>query len=211
MNTLSPRQKRTSKRRRDILNASLQCFLAHGVEAATIEQIRDISGASSGSIYHHFGSKQAIAIALYVEGLEELGNCLRREMAAHNSLEEGVGKILQAYFDWVSTNRDWALYLLRVATADLTADESQAIDEVNRVAREDLANWLKPFEERGEILFCPPELSASLVYGASTHFMRHWLSGRIETDLGSAVKRLAEAAYVSLAVTGAPGVERRGT
>jgi len=200
MSTTSPRrlQKRTSKRRRDILNASLRCFLKHGVEAATIEQIRDASGASSGSIYHHFGSKQAIAVALYVEGMQDLASVLTEAMNRKLPLADGLHAIIAAYFHWVEQNRDWALYLLRVATADLTPSESERIDEVNRQARESLQNWLGPFIERGEVARLPEELYASLVYGSGTHFMRHWLSGRIELDFDVAARTLADAAYNSL-------------
>lgn len=203
MNTPSTRktQKRTTKRRRDILNASLRCFLRHGVEASTIEQIRDASGASAGSIYHHFGSKQAIAVALYVEGMRDLARAMSEAMNRHTPLADGLEALIGAYFHWVGKNRDWALYLLRVATADLSTSESEQIDQVNAQARKDLGEWLKPFVESGEIRHFPEEIYASLVYGPGTHFVRHALSGRIDLDFHVAVKILSEAAYHSL-VTG---------
>lgn len=199
MSISTPRQKRTSKRQRDILNASLHCFLEHGIEAATIEQIRDASGASSGSIYHHFGSKQAIAVALYAEGMEDLNRRFGEAMSSHSSLKPGIAAILRAYFQWVAENRSLAHYLLQVATADLSGTEATSIDEINRYAREDLSNWLKPFAERGEIVTVPDALYASLIYGASTHFVRHWLAGRIDLDLASAAQYLSEAAHITLA------------
>ncbi len=59
-------------RRSEILGAALDAFAAHGVAGASIDEIRRRSGASVGSIYHHFpGGKDAIAGALYVEGLRD--------------------------------------------------------------------------------------------------------------------------------------------
>lgn len=195
---ISTQRKRTSKRRRDILDASLRCFMKHGIEAATIEQIREASGASSGSIYHHFGSKQAIAVALYLDGMEELSLVLRSAMQEQSDLRRGIRDVIAAYLHWVSGNRDWALYLLRVATADLTQEDAGAIDEINLRSREDLARWLKPFVERGEIESLPDELCASLIYGAATHFARHWLVGRLTLRVDDVVERLAAAAWASL-------------
>lgn len=172
--------------------------MQHGVEAATIEQIREASGASSGSIYHHFGSKQAIAVALYLDGMEELAVLLRDAMREQDDLRVGIRTVLVRYFHWVSEHRDWALYLLRVATADLGQDEADAIDEINRRTRDDLAQWLRPYVERKEIVHLPDELYASLIFGAATHYARHWLVGRLTLDLDFVVESLAQATWSSL-------------
>ena len=195
MPTRLQRQTQTSQRRRSILDASLRCFLERGVEAATIEQIRDASGTSSGSIYHHFGSKQAIAIALYVEGLQELDELYRQAIAGQTSLEAGLSSIIHSYFRWIDRNRDWALYLLRVATADLSAGDVEAVDEVNRRSREMIIEWLRPFAQRGELADIPEGLYSSLIFGPTTHFARHWLVGRMSVDLPSAAKHFAVAAH----------------
>jgi AcrR family transcriptional regulator len=202
MKTPAIRHKQTSRRRRDILDASLRCFVRHGIEATTIEHIREASGASSGSIYHHFGSKQTLAVELYVEGLEELRSLYLQAMAKHTSLRTGVRAILRSYFDWIDKNRDWALYLLRVAAADLSADQAVVIDEINRRTREDLAGWLRPFRERGEIAAMPDELYASIVFGMSSHFVRHWLVGRLKLDFATAFKHLSDVVFAGLTGVG---------
>lgn len=51
-------------RRNSILVAALDCFLARGYAATSIDDIRKASGASTGSIYHFFPGKPAIAEAL---------------------------------------------------------------------------------------------------------------------------------------------------
>ena len=53
-----------SSRKQEILQAALACFTEFGVEATTIEMIRDRSGASIGSLYHHFGNRERIIAAL---------------------------------------------------------------------------------------------------------------------------------------------------
>lgn len=51
-------------RRTRILEAALACFLEHGYAATSIADIRKASGASTGSIYHFFDGKPALAMAL---------------------------------------------------------------------------------------------------------------------------------------------------
>src|SRR5262249_56167375 len=67
----STRRQGSHDRQRGILMAALDCFTTRGVSATTIEDIRAKSGASIGSIYHHFRSKENLAATLYVEGLRE--------------------------------------------------------------------------------------------------------------------------------------------
>ena len=49
------------------MNAALELFVTKGFLATTMDDVRRRSGASIGSIYHHFGSKEDLAAALYVE------------------------------------------------------------------------------------------------------------------------------------------------
>lgn len=53
-----------SDRRSRILDAALECFLAKGYAATSIADIRKLSGASTGSIYHFFTGKNGLAETL---------------------------------------------------------------------------------------------------------------------------------------------------
>ena len=57
-----------ASRRQAILDAALACFTNKGFTETTMEDIRIRSGASTGSIYHHFSNKEMLARALYLEG-----------------------------------------------------------------------------------------------------------------------------------------------
>ncbi len=196
----TPRRIATSKRRRAILDAALACFLKSGFDAATIEHIRDASGASFGSIYHHFGSKQAIAAALYVEGLEEVERALRSARQPHSDVRAGLKAQVRSYFDWLKTNRDMALYIFRVSTADQAGRAAEQIDQVNLESQQGLADWLRPFVERGEVVRMPEDLYDTVVFGPCSHFARHWLAGREELQIDDVVDHLADSIIRALCV-----------
>jgi AcrR family transcriptional regulator len=58
MTAATRRWAKTDATQQRILDAATEVFSAHGFTAATMADIVDYSGASIGSIYHHFGGKK---------------------------------------------------------------------------------------------------------------------------------------------------------
>ncbi|WP_072805870.1 TetR family transcriptional regulator [Rhodococcoides yunnanense] len=76
-----------SSRAQEILAISAALFERRGYSATTITDIADAAGVLSGSLYHHFASKDAIAVAL----LEALDNDLAA--VAHKALAVDVASL----------------------------------------------------------------------------------------------------------------------
>ncbi|WP_299565977.1 TetR/AcrR family transcriptional regulator [uncultured Sulfitobacter sp.] len=53
-----------------ITDAAAQCFMAKGLEKATIDDIADVLGATKGRVYHHFRSKNAIYFAVHRQAMQ---------------------------------------------------------------------------------------------------------------------------------------------
>ncbi|WP_228145041.1 TetR/AcrR family transcriptional regulator, partial [Acinetobacter baumannii] len=68
-----------------------------GVEATTIEMIRDRSGASIGSLYHHFGNRERIIAALYLEGIGEYAALLEAGLIETLDAEACVRLFVTSY------------------------------------------------------------------------------------------------------------------
>lgn len=51
-------------RRRQILDAARGCFARHGYEGATVRRLEVATGLSRGAIFHHFGDKERLFLAL---------------------------------------------------------------------------------------------------------------------------------------------------
>jgi AcrR family transcriptional regulator len=65
MTTPARRWARTDATQQRILDAATEVFSTRGYSAATMADIVDHSGASIGSIYHHFGAKKELFLAIY--------------------------------------------------------------------------------------------------------------------------------------------------
>ncbi len=192
------RSKASGARRRDILQAALDCFVISGVEATTIEDIRARSGASVGSIYHHFGSKENLARALYMDELRDYQEGFLRELKRHDDAESGIRAVVAYHLGWVSKDAKRARYLLSTREADFMTEAEDAVQEMNRKFYEKIAAWRQPHIETGALLRLPADLYTPLLVGSLHQFSRQWLAGRATSTIAEAQSVLAEAVWRTL-------------
>ncbi len=192
------RKQASGYRKHEILDAALRCFLKHGVEATTIEQIRQASGASLGSIYHHFGSKEAIALAVYSGSVQQYQAYVLERMRAATSAKEGVRAIVAAHLEWVAANANLSLYLTRVEMADASRPTAGRIAEILQAFFQAVYDWFQPYIAAGEVKRVAPALYVPLVLGPTSSFARHWLAHRLTLDMSEVAETLAESAWNSL-------------
>jgi AcrR family transcriptional regulator len=183
-------------RRDAILDAALEVFAEEGVAAASIERIRELSRASTGSIYHHFGSKEGIAGALYVACLadyqREFLHAVESQDRARDFIEAGV----RQHLAWVAANRERAIFLTTAREALTLADLAE-LRELNSRFFGRLKQLFAPWIEAGRLRNLPLNLLEAIWIGPSQEITRHWLAGRVET-LEGAADTLATAAWNAL-------------
>jgi AcrR family transcriptional regulator len=189
------RQRRPSDRRQQILDAALNCFLESGFASTTMAHIRAASGASHGSIYHFFDSKEAIALELYERGMLDYLAGMERVALACPTARERIGSIVRYHLRWTAENANLSLYLTRVGMADGAPEPTQRVAKLNHDFFTTLQEWLAPFIASGELVAAPPEIYVSLVIGPASHFARHWLAHRMKLEVASVIEPLAQAAW----------------
>lgn len=185
-------------RREEILDAALACFLERGFAATTTDDIRTRSGASIGSIYHHFGGKEGLAGALHLEGLRDYQEGFVRELRHHRDARTGIQAVVRYHLRWIEQHPDRARYLFHVREAGAARAVEPDLRELNRRFATDVASWVAPYVQKGVIAPLPADLIGSLWIGPAQQFARQWLAGHASTDLDRATRALAEAAWRSL-------------
>lgn len=193
--------------RRRVLKAALACFSAHGVAASSVEEIRARSGVSVGSIYHHFGDKQGIALALYLEGLAEANRRSLRRLRAARGARAGVTALVGAFAGWVRQNPEWARYLYATSAvwASGPAPELKALNEAYFA---ELERWLRPHIRQGRIRPLPLMALVAIIFGPVFTYARRWLLGEAQVPLQRLSGAFAEAAWQGVART--PRRARKG-
>jgi AcrR family transcriptional regulator len=190
----------TESRRKAILQAALKSFSTKGFTETTMEDIRRLSGASTGSIYHHFENKEMLAQALYVEGRGDLNAALLASITDRH-LREGIKAMVYAYIDWFEQHPDLGQYIMQ-------ADSTEYLGTYVKVFRQKILlappnenfpqqffDWLGPFIVDGTIERFPQNLYVPLVIGPSKEYVRRWLRTRLTAEMQEAREPLAEAAW----------------
>lgn len=185
-------------RKQEILDAALACFTENGIEATTIEMIRERSQASVGSMYHHFGNKERIAATLYMDALGEHNAYQHQLLQAATSAEDAVKAIAYAYVDWVSANPDKARFVLYGRGALAKSEMAGEMRERTRAHVMAVLEWFRPYLEQGSLKSLPMEVLGSLMTGPAHDYARLWLSGRAKTDIKAYREIFAEAAWNAL-------------
>ncbi len=195
MNTDNPTP---PSRKQEILAAALQCFNEHGFAASTIDMIRERSGASVGSVYHHFGNKDRIGEELYRNAMDEYHGLLQTMLAKAVSAEEGVKALTYAYVDWVANNPEQARFVLYSRGQLAKTGAGDGLTQQTQSHLSLIRDWFKPRIAAGQIKKLPAECYASLVLGAAHDYARLWLTQRAKTNIKQFRQVFADAAWLAV-------------
>lgn len=189
---------RRAELKRIILLQALSCFLEKGIEATTIEMIRDRAEASVGVIYHHFKNKEGIISALFFAALDDQSQRREEALQQATSLQQGIISIVESYIDWVEQNPDFArfLYAARLNIAENNASEKLQLR--NQQRNQALMAWFQQQQDFAILQKIPHELLLSLVIGATESYCRAWLSNKVKTSPQQYKSVLAQSAWNAL-------------
>ena len=167
----------------------------------TIEALHRESGASVGSIYHFFGSKEGVAAELYIATLRRIlrrlsvlpCNAVRRRAA-------GIEGSVRTHLEWVASNEVRARYLFHCREYEVIEESRPAISALNEQFYSEASAWLQPHVERRRIKPLPPRLCQALWMGPSVEYARLWLARATEFDILGAAWVLGKAAWNAVKV-----------
>ncbi len=178
-----------------ILEAALECFTERGFAATTVEEIRARSGASIGSIYHHFGGKEAIAAELYVDGIQGYQQGFLEALESHPVAEDAVRALVRHHLRWMEGNPSLARFLMNRRETELRAATEARLKELNRGFFPRVNDWVRRQVRAGALRPLPVDLLEPVLLGPCQEFSRLWLAGRTRIALARAERELAEATW----------------
>jgi AcrR family transcriptional regulator len=94
-----------SERREEILAIAAELFAERGFAATTVREIGDAAGILSGSLYHHFDSKESMADELVHELLDRVLAAYRRIAATNDDPERALRGLVHEAFSAIATDR----------------------------------------------------------------------------------------------------------
>jgi AcrR family transcriptional regulator len=188
----------TVSRRQAILQTALQLFLTKGFTDTTMEDIRQLSGASIGSIYHHFENKEKIAIELYRDGRQQFNALLFKDFPPPDP-KTGIKGLVYNYLDWFEQSPDLGLYVIQASSTEYLGPYVEEIRQSSDYFYYRFLEWLNPLVATGALARYPQHLYVPLAIGPCRDFIRKWLRTRSLEELHEAREPLAEATWQLLA------------
>ena len=90
-------------RRRQLLGAAQEVFVAQGYHAAAMDEIAERAGVSKPVLYQHFPGKLELYLALLDESVDALTATVQRALASTNDNKQRVTATFTAFFDFVAS------------------------------------------------------------------------------------------------------------
>jgi AcrR family transcriptional regulator len=192
------RKEQTNQRRTDVIEAALTCFKEIGYAKTTMADIRKYSSASTGSIYHHFRSKQQLAAAVYFEGVKNYQEGLLKVLETEKRVKEGVLAIVGYHLKWVSEHPTWARYLTEMRHAEFMAGAESRFKELNAHFTAGITTWVSGHMKVKRLKPMSRDIFVALLLGPCQEYARQWLSGHAVLEPAEAAVAMAEPIWRSL-------------
>ena len=197
---------RSATRRDDILEAAADIFVERGFDAATTREIGERAGVLSGSLYHHFETKEEMLFTLVQDVYSEILASHEELLDAPGSGAERLRLLVEAHVRHLIAN---------LARTTLALHESRSLSEQHRNVIADaearylavVAELIEQGREDGSLRAdADPRLARLVVLGAANWVYR-WYS-----ETGDRTPDEIADAIASLAVDGltAPSHRREG-
>ena len=161
-----------SARRKQLLAAAQQIFVAHGYHAAAMDDIAERAGVSKPVLYQHFPGKLELYLALLDTHCDAIIAKVRAAMNATPDNKERVNGAVRAYFDFVDHESE-AFRL--VFESDLRNDPSVR-ERVERVEQGCIAAVTDTVVSDTGLSTAQAELLASGLVGAAGQSAQFWLA-----------------------------------
>ncbi|AWL27752.1 TetR/AcrR family transcriptional regulator [Acinetobacter defluvii] len=168
--------------KRHILNQALLCFLENGLEATTIEMIREQADTSVGAIYHHFKNKEGIIAALFFAALDDQAQYRENALKNTENMQHGIMAMVEGYIDWVTDYPDFARFLYAARFIITQTAQDLDLKKRNHSRNKSLLQWLQQQTDVEHLAHIPHDLLLSLVIGSTENYCRAWLSHKVKTS-----------------------------
>ena len=195
---MSPKQQRGTETADRLLSTALDVFAMSGQDGFTVHAVTSASGISLGSLYHHFGSFDGLAAALYSKCMSQLFDALIAALTRTRTARTGIRALVATYLRFTQENPAAARFIHASAYAGYVSAHASQINAAKAPQLEAVAGWLRPHIASGELVDLPEPLIEVLLIGPVAETARRWLSGMPGLDIGQAARVLPERVWQSL-------------
>jgi AcrR family transcriptional regulator len=184
-----------SARRKQLLEAAQEVFVAQGYHAAAMDDIAERAGVSKPVLYQHFPGKLELYLALLDTHCDAIVAKVRKAMSASPDNKQRVAGAISAYFEFIDHESE--AYRL-VFESDLR-NEPAVRERVERVERGCVEAITDTIMADTGVSLPRAELLAAGLCGAAEVAARFWLTGRRQIPKSEAEALVAALSWRGIA------------
>ena len=192
--TTSPAKKtRARNARPKIERAALKLFVHEGVDAATTREIAEKAGVSEGALYRHYKGKDQLALSLFMETHNRLGQMMQEALTSEGTLEDKIHAAVKAYCELA--DEDFLLFSFHLVSLNryLPYDKKRDDDPVSITER-----IIDSLMQEGVLPKGDPALKAAMALGVVMQAGQNKIYNRLPGPLSQHAGAMARAVVAVL-------------
>jgi TetR/AcrR family transcriptional regulator, cholesterol catabolism regulator len=127
-----PRSSHADSRLPQVLDEAARLFRTRGFEGTSVRDIARAVGMLPGSLYCHFATKEALLVAVYVRGVQQITGAVRSAVDRHEDPWDRLEAACIAHLEAILQDDDYAQVVVRVRPSDVPVVEQNLIDLRNQ-------------------------------------------------------------------------------
>ncbi len=164
----------TTEKRDKILRVALKLFVEQGFRGTSTSQIAKIAEVATGTLFHHFKSKEELIKELYLGAKFGLADYLETELARTDDLKQKMNALWFAFVGWAIHNENEYRFFKHCEATPYISDDIRKQGEARFEFIFSLFSEVYVLKEdktiSQELLI---DLFVGMLYGFINHLMKH--------------------------------------
>jgi AcrR family transcriptional regulator len=115
-----------------VLDEAARLFRTKGFEGTSVRDIARAVGMLPGSLYCHFATKEALLVAVYVKGVQQITDAVRAAVERQSEPWDRLEAACVAHLEAILHDDDYAQVVIRVRPADVPVANESLIELRNQ-------------------------------------------------------------------------------
>jgi TetR/AcrR family transcriptional regulator, cholesterol catabolism regulator len=115
-----------------VLDEAARLFRTRGFEGTSVREIAKAVGMLPGSLYCHFETKEALLVAVYVKGVQQITDAVQAAVDRESEPWDRLEAACVAHLEAILHDDDYAQVVVRVRPADVPVAHESLIELRNR-------------------------------------------------------------------------------
>ena len=161
-------------KRKALLNSALELFSTRGYENTPTSLISKNAGVATGTLFHHFSSKEELINQLYLDCKSGLMTAIDNNIISKTTVEEKLKSIWEGMIRWGLENEDRFLFIMQYKTTSFIKKETH--EQIEAQSEALISFWNELYEKklvRDIPMELMGELMISLLEGTLSYFRKN--------------------------------------